>query len=85
MACYYFRDEVASCIPSYVIHCNVFCFLNKHTGSISSIADFFFPLFPTGHGLLAVKLACKGGMFLYLFCTVCLRGGQRKVSITIQW
>ena len=40
--------------------CVDWCLLNIHKGSISSIADFFFLLFPTGHGLPAVILVYKG-------------------------
>ena len=39
---------------------NDLCLLNIHKGSISSVTDFFFPLFPTGHGLPAVILVYKG-------------------------
>ena len=47
------------CFP--LMFCVYLCLLKKHTGSISSVADFFFPLFPTGHGLLAVIFVYKGG------------------------
>jgi hypothetical protein len=37
------------------------CLLNKHSGSISSIADFIFPLILTGRETLAVILLYKEG------------------------
>ena len=40
--------------------CVILCLLSKHTGSIGSVAVFFFPLCPTGHGLLAVIIVYKG-------------------------
>ena len=54
------------CIPSCLkcvplMFCIHFCLLNKHTESTSSVADFFFPPFSTGHGLLAVISVYKGG------------------------
>ena len=36
------------------------CWLNKHTGSISTVVDFFLPC-PTCHGLLAVIFVYKEG------------------------
>ena len=39
---------------SFVMLCINLCFLNKHTGSISSFANLIIPRFPTGHGILAV-------------------------------
>ena len=52
--CYHFKISVASCNPScFPLHCvplmfcvNL-CWLNNQTGSISRVADFFFPLFTT--------------------------------------
>ena len=44
---------------SIIVLC-YFCFLNIHTGSISSVADFFFPQFPPGHGLFAVIISGAG-------------------------
>ena len=59
MACYYFKNSVA-CAFQIVFHCNV------------SIADFFFPLFPTGHGILAVIIVYKGGAGTLCLATACV-------------
>ena len=45
-----------------IIRFSIDVLLNKHTGSISSLADFFFQPFPTGHGLLAVIIVFKEGV-----------------------
>ena len=65
----------------------------KHSGSLSSFVDFFFPLFPTGHGLLAVIIVYKRGagttysttawVFMHLF-PVCIRE-CRKGLMTLKW
>ena len=56
-----------------------------------SVADCFFPLFPTGHGLVAVMIVYKGALALLAEpphvilppFNICIRGGQRKVWMTI--
>ena len=45
-----------------LIRFSIYVLLNKHTGSISSLADFFFPPSPTGHGLLAAIIVFKEGV-----------------------
>ena len=47
-------------------HCVHLCLLNKHTGrQICNIADFFFPLFPSGHDLLVVIIGYNRGLALF--------------------
>ena len=52
--------------------CVNLCLLNKHTGSISSAAEFFFLPFPTGHGLLAVIIVYKGDPGTLCSATACV-------------
>ena len=77
VACYYFKNSVALwCSLSYVFHwlflCVNLCLLNKHTGSRSSVADCFLPLFPTGHGLAVMLVYKKGSWHSLLSQCMCI-------------
>ena len=55
------KNCVVLCVPSYssIVVFSIPYFRGKHPGSISSVADLFFLVLPTAHGLLAV-------MFVYI-------------------